>query len=177
MVTVKDRFYAKVDRDGPLMPGMDTPCWRWIGGVDACGYGRFWIEGKVQIASRVAWLIERGEIPAGMEVCHRCDNGNCPRFDHLFLGTHAENMSDMRAKGRMFKVADVPKASGDRNGARTHPQKMIRSGLSEFDVLDIRRRFIDGERQKDLAAEYGIKQSAMSSLVHGHSWSHLPGAT
>ena len=54
-------------------------------------------------AHRVAWFEANGPIPDGMEVCHSCDNPPCENVDHLFLGTHRENMHDAIQKGRIVK--------------------------------------------------------------------------
>jgi hypothetical protein len=68
---------------------------------DSYGYGRFDWGGRRRVqAHRAAWMVERGPIPAGMKICHRCDNRTCVRIDHLFLGTQADNIADMVTKGR-----------------------------------------------------------------------------
>ena len=77
-------------------------CWEWTGAKNACGYGIV----KGGLAHRVAWGVEVGPIPSGMNVCHRCDNPACVTIDHMFLGTHIDNMYDMLAKGRGTKLSD-----------------------------------------------------------------------
>ena len=71
-------------------------CWLWEGCIDRRGYGRI---GRER-AHRRMWQSCHGPIPAGMFVCHTCDNPPCVRPDHLFLGTHTDNMRDMVSKGR-----------------------------------------------------------------------------
>lgn len=86
------RFWSKVRRG--------SSCWTWSGRIGDRGYGQFDDGDRTLRAHRVAWTLTRGEIPAGMQVLHRCDNPACVRPDHLFLGTHDDNMRDMAAKGR-----------------------------------------------------------------------------
>ncbi len=77
-------------------------CWEWHGagsrGVHP--YGTFGVQGATVRAHRFSWELHAGKIPEGIYVLHRCDNPRCIRPDHLFLGTQADNVADMIAKGR-----------------------------------------------------------------------------
>lgn len=81
---------------------MGDGCWEWLGRPDRRGYGEFTTGGKKVRAHRFSYHLFVGD-PGALFVLHRCDNPLCVRPDHLFLGTHADNMADMRAKGRGYR--------------------------------------------------------------------------
>lgn len=89
----RQRLLAKV-RIAP------SGCWEWLGARDPRGYGRFQAEGHKR-AHRAAWALFRGPIPAGLLVCHHCDNPPCCNPDHLFVGTMSDNIRDGYVKGRI----------------------------------------------------------------------------
>ncbi|HXI15150.1 MAG TPA: HNH endonuclease signature motif containing protein, partial [Chloroflexota bacterium] len=113
----EDRFWAKVDQNGPIpahCPELGQ-CWLWTGAKQGSGHGSFRV-GKLTQAHRFSWELTHGEIPDGLVVCHLCDVPACVRVEHLTLGTMAWNNGDKAAKGR------APRIGGDRHHARLHPE-------------------------------------------------------
>ena len=101
------------------------------------------------LAHRRSWELSVGPIPKGKCVLHKCDNPGCVRPGHLFLGTQADNMHDMKAKGRQARGAKLPQTK-----------------LSDEAVNAIRALYNAGEPQAVLAKEYGVSQSAISMVVN-----------
>lgn len=93
-----DRFWENVQKS-------NDGCWIWTASVSRAGYGDIWVGLRPGVriikVHRLSWEIHYGPIPDGLFVCHRCDNPRCVRPDHLFLGTHTDNMRDASAKGRL----------------------------------------------------------------------------
>ena len=102
---IKDRI------DSQSMPVPEAGCWIWMGGIGGNGYGKGWSPSwrPAIEAHRLAFLAYVGAIPNGKHVCHKCDTPLCVNPDHLFLGTHLENMRDMARKGRHPTVKAKPR--------------------------------------------------------------------
>ncbi len=170
------RFWSKVDQS-------NQGCWLWQGTLLTQGYGCFKIAGKMYKAHRVAYTLAKGTIPPGMFVCHHCDTPRCVRPDHLFLGTIKDNVHDAIKKGRW--------ATGERSGARQHPERVPRgdtSGphlhperyqgerngrarLTQAQAEEIRARYAAGNiSQFVLADDYGVAQTTISAIVRGKNW-------
>ncbi len=148
--TVKERFWKRVHKT-------DT-CWWWIGGRSR-DYGRLTINRKGVRAHRLSYELNIGPIADGLFVCHRCDHPLCVRPDHLFLGTHIENVRDSVRKGRFRDCR------GEKNGA---------AKLTAKEVMGIRLRYASGlYKQIDLCREYKISPMAMSDLLRGKTWRHI----
>ena len=136
------RFEAKVQKsDG---------CWEWTGArSEVTGYGLFWVGGRLVSAHRFAWTHFRGEIADCLWVLHSCDNRPCVNPDRLFLGTHAENMADMVAKGR----------------GPHRPMKLTVAEVGEIRASD--------EPQRVLANRYGISRSYVGSIRSRKVWARF----
>jgi hypothetical protein len=137
--TVAERL-ALHSKDGP------NGCRLWTGGLTGrLGYGTLNIAGKTVGAHRAAWMVAHGPIPKRMCVCHRCDVRHCINPDHLWLGTHQQNIADRVAKGRhrVAYVAPPPKrTAASRAAERIKAQALFARGKSASAVaaaLDISR--------------------------------------
>jgi DNA-binding transcriptional regulator YiaG len=137
---------------GNVLAGAHPECWEWGGSVRN-RYGAFWLNGKNQRAHRVSYELASGEaIPDGMFVCHRCDNRLCVNPAHLFLGTHAHNMTDRNAKGRQ--------ARGTRHA-------MAKIGPDEVENIRANKMNLT---QVCIAEVFGISQSQVSKILRNESW-------
>jgi hypothetical protein len=142
-------------------------CWIWQGRRNRQGYGLFDVGRKTRGAHRVSYEIHVGTV-GYLDVLHRCDRPECVNPGHLFLGTDLDNAADREAKGRGNHQ------TGDRNGARTKPDRRprgMRNGsakLSDDQVAEIRRAHACGEATYgDLASAFGIHRSHLSLLILG----------
>lgn len=145
-------FWSKVDQSG----GAEA-CWPFRR-LDKLGYGRFDRKGPQTFAHRASWLFTNGEIPADMEIAHRCDNRACCNPAHLFLATHEENMKDCKAKGRQAKGTD----SG-------------RNTVGDDDVVVMRASFTGQKGDiARIAREWELPYSLVRAIIKNVTWRHLP---
>lgn len=187
MKSPSERFWPKVNKNGPTMPHMTTPCWVWTGAY-LRGYGEFKLAGRRHLAHRVAWEMANGPIPDGLWVLHKCDNPPCVREDHLFLGTVMDNVADMDAKGRRVSARGdehgshlhpESRARGDRNGSRLHPESRPRgeengrAKLTEEKVRTIFRLRREGWTQARIAEEMSVGHSIIGYILAREKWAHL----
>ena len=164
-----DSYFIHKMKDGRFLRKIvkrSSGCWEWSGGCNSDGYGccavRYPEGGKIitQLSHRVAWCIFIGQIPEGMCVCHSCDNTRCVNPDHLFLGTHKDNMKDRNSKGRA--------AGGDGKGELNSNCK-----LNTVKVISIRTKHSTGDSMSKLARKYGVSVSTVSNIIHKKSWGHV----
>lgn len=170
--TVEERFWSKVDEDGPVCLGRGK-CWTWIAGKNPKGYGIFGVIGGFgeQLAHRISYRLLVDDIPNGLLVCHHCDNPPCVNPKHLFLGTHVDNANDMVKKGRQScrgftgHATNWNSACGEKHGM---------AKLTENDVLSIRSQFSKGGiTQIELGRIFGVTKLQIHNIVHRKRWKHI----
>lgn len=93
-----------------------SPCIEWTGSLSKQGYGRIKRNGKTFQAHRYFYIEKFGELKNDELVCHKCDNRKCVNVDHLFVGSHKDNMTDMKNKGRAKSGSEGKPKSVCKNG-------------------------------------------------------------
>lgn len=148
MMNSEQHFWNKVDVRG------SEECWDWKGKRQD-GYGRAHYRGKRRYAHRVAYMLSNGgSIPDGLLVLHSCDNPACCNPGHLRLGTQAENMQQMKARGRS--------TAGERN---------VNAVLTQDDVRKIRKAYHqEGVSMRALSRLFGVHYNTIRRAVKYESW-------
>lgn len=129
------------------IPVTESGCWIWVGTLSTDGYPSIWLNGKMERAHRVAFKLFKGD-PKNF-VCHSCDVPQCVNPDHLFDGTHDDNMRDMRSKNR-----------GDSNKIK----------LTVEQVKEVRR---SKESNESLAKKFGVHKTTIWKAKTSRTWGHL----
>ena len=127
--------------------GLPDECWPWTGGVSSKGRPYFSLDGKKQLAYRVVYLLVKGECPDDKMILHSCDNSICCNPNHHRLGTHAENMTDMKQR--------------ERHGMPHHTVRMIRKLIAA------------GVHHQTIANQFGTGRSTITEIGTGVSYSHV----
>lgn len=151
-------FLTKIDRINYILNNYEEICWKWTGGIDKDGYGRFSLKmgnGILQKrAHRISYALFVGDIPKNKYVLHKCDTRSCVNPSHLFLGDLEDNMRDMVSKDRQ--------ARGERNG---------NAKLTERHVLEILRDKKSSNRE--LSKKYQVSDATISLIKSKEKWKHI----
>jgi hypothetical protein len=151
-LSVLERFMRFVDKA--------EGCWAWKGNKDDKGRGRFWNGRRQILSSRAAYELLVGSIPDGLLICHHCDNPNCVRPSHLFLGTQAQNMQDMIRKGRK----------------RINPcrgEKSSSAKLTNQQVIEIRQLISSGVSLSEIGRRFGVWPQTILNIKIERTWRSL----
>lgn len=132
-------------------------CWEYSMCRNRSGYGKLSFRGKLTTAHRLSYEVFKGAI-GDYFVCHRCDNPPCFNPDHLFLGTHLDNIRDAKAKGVIF-------------GRPLHGEEHGRHKLTLDQVISIRKAYKPFVKTMDmLAEEYGVCNQTIQKIIYGENW-------
>lgn len=152
--SVAERYWKYVENSNK------SDCWNWLGHKDKLGYGRlnvfFGDNQKPILAHRIALALSGIDVPQHKCVLHECDNPSCCNPNHLRLGSKHDNNSDMRIKKRS--------ARGEING---------KAVLSNDDAIAIKDALNAGIIGRQLAKQYNVSESTISSIKHGTRWIYL----
>lgn len=146
------RFFSKISNEQH-----PDGCWIWEDSLNPGGYGKLKVDGKMVSAHRYSYILHSGLIPDGICVLHKCDRPCCVNPDHLFLGTHQENMDDKIKKGRSNSVKG----------------ELGNSILAENQVLDIKRRLKNKESAPNIGRLHGVSKHTIYAIKYGNSWRHV----
>lgn len=136
----------------------ESGCWLWKGGITPNGYGHYYTpNGKKSggSAHRTAYTLFNGEIPSGCIIRHKCRN-KCVNPEHLEIGSYKDNADDRKRDGIDY--------SGTKNPSCKYTEEKI---------LEIRKRYADGETQTSIAKSLGIKQGHISDICLRKVWKHI----
>lgn len=144
-------FWSKVDKNA------SNDCWLWTGSKYSDGYGRTKRFKKYRLCHKISYELHKGPVPIGIFVCHSCDIRSCVNPNHLWLGTHNDNMKDMVKKKR------------SKNGIM-RGEKNPMAILFEVDVKAIKLAISDGETNVSIGKRFGVHHSTISAIKRKKNW-------
>lgn len=132
----------------------DAGCWEWTGPVNG-RYGLFGLGGKTVYIHRYSYSHYKGAIPKDKEICHKCNNPICFNPEHLYAGTHLQNMRDLFIE-------------------RKNRIGFVKPKLKEEQVVNI-RALLDGGKANpiELSKTYNVSPEAIYSIAKRKRWKHI----
>ena|SRR3990167_5583641 len=151
-IPIEQRFWNKVVKT--------ATCWNWIGSKNKFGYGQIGAmigkKHKMFAAHRISYELVNDKIPKGLCVLHRCDNPACVNPQHLWAGTHQENMRDRSLKGRTVG------SKGEKNGKAKLNRKLVK---------EIRDLYKTGElSHTGLSEVFNVSKATIYYILNGKHW-------
>jgi len=152
-IGLEKRFWKYTDRRS------SSECWNWTGPLLNSGYSQLGVGSEsngtraVRMGHRISWLIHFGEVPEEKMVLHKCDNRKCVNPNHLYLGTHKENMQDAYNRMTMSR------------GEQHHNAK-----LTKEKVIELRNRYADGESIRSLSRSFKLDRATVKAAAIRKTW-------
>lgn len=135
--------------DQRCIPEPNTGCWLWLLSRSSNGYGNACDPhtGLICNAHRLSFMAHHHEDIAQKMVLHKCNERLCVNPDHIYLGTHEDNMNDLARGGY-------------------HPNRKLRDEHPEI----IRRLLAEKVPQKKIATAFGVSQRVIQAIDRGDSY-------
>lgn len=153
LIPLEDRFWDKVEKT--------SSCWVWKSSKFSNGYGSIKFDGKYMLAHRVSYQLSGRKLIKNKVIMHICDNRACVNPDHLRSGTQADNLEDMRRKGRGPRSYEIARIGEDNPAAK----------LKREDVVFIRKNYIPRvHTHKMLAQRFNVSIALIEKIIRGGVW-------
>lgn len=130
-------------------------CTIYTGFVGSAGYGLITFCKRSISAHRASYMVNKGPIPEGRVIMHKCDVKTCINPDHLIAGTQTDNMRDMIRKGRDRYVR-----GSDSWSAKLTPDAVRHIRLS-------------GETSTTIAEKLGVHARTIRDVRENKTWKHV----
>lgn len=151
MKTLEEKFWERVDKDGPIHPYKPElgKCWLWTGQLNnkESPYGAVYHGGKRVKAHRISYIIHHGVIPDGKMILHSCDRHHCTNPNHLYAGDQFDNMKDAASRERLSTKLNAQQVDEIRGLFRTISNRAI-------------------------ARQFGVTEWCIRRIVNGVGWKH-----
>jgi hypothetical protein len=139
---------------------VDDGCWEWQAAHHRQGYGEIGVGGHSTLAHRVSYALLRGPVPRWLCVLHSCDNTNCVRPSHLFLGTQTDNIHDMISKGRQ-------------NFSSFDSERNPKAKLTRQEAKEIRSLCAEGGQTAEISRAFGVSHNTVRDIAAGRTWRNV----
>ena len=142
--------------------GCDLCCWLWTGQQDKKGYGKVSYMNRKYTAHNLIYNMHSNNGKYGMQMytlhLHKCDTPLCCNWNHIYIGTHNDNMRDKVERGRQVKGID-----------------QVNAILNDTKVYQIRRNYYIGWKILELAYFFDVSMAIIERIVTYKDWKHLKG--
>lgn len=154
-IPLEQRVFMRIVKDE------QSGCHLFTGNKDSHGYGQIKDRGSCVLVHRWMWERANGRKAGASHILHRCDTPSCVNPEHLYAGTHGDNMKDKKLRGRSKNVP---------SGA-AHPRAAAK--VTEQVVREIKNLLSRGYRQCDIAADFRVSRQLVSDIALHKTWGHL----